>query len=603
LLDGGAVPVHNGPFGFHRHRMTAARPLIRLLLIEDNPGDARLVREHLSDASGGQAFHQEGAGTLEEAARLLESETFDVALLDLNLPDGTGLETLARVQAAAPSLPLIVLTGSDDEAMAVAAVREGAQDYLVKGRIDGDLLAQAIRYAIERKRVQEDLRAAKNDLERRVEERTAELREMNARLQVEIAERAQAQQQASEWLAREQAARALVESANRNKDEFLAILSHELRTPLNAILGWAEILRTGDPTHAESREGIEIIERNARAQARLVEDVLEVSRIICGKLRLNLRQTDLIAVIDAALSSVRPAANAKAIAVRRQLDPAPVFVEADGDRLQQVVWNLLSNAIKFTPRGGIVTISTHGVGDFVEIGVSDTGMGIKPDFLPFVFDRFRQSDASITRAHGGLGLGLSISRHLVEMHSGAIFADSAGEGAGASFIVRLPLLQVAPRKAGDHASPDGAAAAQAKPVPSPLEKVRVLVVDDEPDSRRLVVRLLTRGQAEVREAGSASEAFELLNEWAADVMISDIAMPGEDGYSLIARLRASPVERLRNLPAVALTAFVRPEDRTNALEAGYQIHLSKPCEPGAILSAVLSLTKAANGSHAAPLKE
>ncbi len=437
-----------------------ARQTIRLLLIEDNPGDARLVREHLADASGALSFEIQAAPTLAEAMTATTGQAApDMVLLDLSLPDSHGLETLARWQAAAPTLPVIVLTGSDDEALAVAAVREGAQDYLVKGRIDGGLLVQAIRYAIERKLVQEALREAKEGLERRVEERTAELRASNGQLQSEIAERTLAQHQAAELLKREQETRQLVESANRSKDEFLAILSHELRTPLNAILGWVEILRTEEPTRAELREGVEVIERNARAQARLVEDVLEVSRIVCGKVRLNIGSVDLSAVIDAALTSARPAAAGKAITLRQVVEPVSAL-PGDADRLQQVVWNLLSNAIKFTPRGGDVSVHAGQADGHVKIEVRDTGIGIKPDFLPFVFDRFRQSDGTITRTHGGLGLGLSISRHLVEMHGGTISAASAGEGHGAVFMVSLPLRRAAdvPMDGDTFVSPQGKAA-------------------------------------------------------------------------------------------------------------------------------------------------
>ena len=571
------------------------RPSILLLLIEDNPGDARLVREHLLDASGTQRIDVEAAPTLAEGIAYLErGETPTVVLLDLSLPDSFGLETLARWLTAAPALPVIVLTGSDDEALAVNAVREGAQDYLVKGRIDGGLLVQAIRYAIERKRVEEDLRLAKTSLEHRVAERTAELREINAQLQGEIAERTLAQQQAAELLKREQAARLEVEAANRSKDEFLAILSHELRTPLNAILGWSEILRTGEPTRAEVIEGVEVIERNARSQARLVEDVLEVSRIICGKIRLNLGRVDLVAVVDAALASAHPAATAKGITLRPLVDPLPGQSPGDSDRLQQVVWNLISNAIKFTPRGGEVTVRARQDETRTEIVVSDTGIGIQPDFLPFVFDRFRQSDATITRSHGGLGLGLSISRHLVEMHGGTVSAASGGEGQGATFTLSLPLEL----PDGHSLEGDGSASRNglldAAPAGSPgLTNVRVLVLDDETDSRRVVVRLLTRAGAVVREADSASLVTGILTEWPADVLISDIAMPGEDGYSLIRRLRASSKVAWRTLPALALTAFARPEDQAQALNAGFQMHLPKPFEPANLLAAVTSLASLA----------
>ncbi len=570
--------------------MSASSP-IRVLLVEDNAGDARLVREHLSDVQGGQAFALEHAQTLSVAIGSLASSRPDMVLLDLSLPDSFGLETLERWQRTAPDLPVIVLTGSDDEALAVTAVREGAQDYLVKGRIDGDLLAQAIRYAIERKRVQEDLRLVNDELERRVEARTAELRDSNLRLQSEIAERTLAQQRAAELLESEQAARQMVESANRSKDEFLAILSHELRTPLNAILGWAEILRSGEPDRSEMREGIEVIERNARAQARLVEDVLEVSRIICGKVRLRLGPLDLTSVIDAALTSARPAAAAKGVSLRRIVDAMPVSIQGDPDRLQQVVWNLLSNAIKFTPGGGTVTVrATQANGQSV-VEVIDTGIGIKADFLPFVFDRFRQFDGSITRSHGGLGLGLSITRHLVEMHGGTITASSDGDGKGALFTILLPLSAGGEPVPGTEASDarSGRGGSGAAPGLPSLESYKVLVVDDEPDSRRVVVRLLSRARAQVREAESVATALAVLGEWTADVLISDIAMPGEDGYSLLRRLRASPDEHLRELPALALTAFVRSEDQAQALAAGFQMHLPKPFEPAALLHAVATL--------------
>ena len=562
---------------------------IRVLLVEDNAGDARLVREHLADAPGAQGFTLEDCPTLAAAGAAFTRTPPDVVLLDLSLPDSFGLETLRRWQALAPTLPVIVLTGSDDEAMAVAAVREGAQDYLVKGTIDGNLLAQAIRYAIERKRGQEALRLINDDLERRVEERTGELRETNRRLETEIAEKTFAQQQAAEGLAREQEARREVEAANRSKDEFLAILSHELRTPLNAILGWSEILRGGESDRAEIIEGMEVIERNARAQARLVEDVLEISRIICGKIHLKWEPVDLPAVIGAATTSARPAAAAKNIALQLRVDAMPTTFMGDADRIQQVIWNLLSNAIKFTPKNGHVTTRTFRAGEEVGIEITDDGIGIKADFLPFVFDRFRQSDGSITRAHGGLGLGLSITRHLAEMHGGHVTVESEGEGRGAKFTVFLPVAipdrstQVEPPADTGNRATDAV-----RPAPS-LQNCRVLVVDDEADSRRVLVHHLKRAQAQVREAGSVDDALATLAGWEADVLVSDIAMPGQDGYSLLRRLRAAPDTRLQNLPAVALTAFVRSEDQAQALAAGFQMHLPKPFEPAAVLRAVATL--------------
>lgn len=566
---------------------------LKILLIEDNAGDARLVREHLSDSFGAAQFDLVHASSLSAAAEsgLCDGSRdgastdgcseWDVVLLDLALPDSFGLETLSRWHHQCPSAPTIVLTGHNDEALALTAVREGAQDYLVKGQIDSSLLTRAIRYAIERKRTQEALRQAKDQLERRVEERTAELRATNSRLKEEIHEREAAQVQISALLEAEQRARAEVEEANRSKDEFLATLSHELRTPLNAILGWAEILRTGEPSASELREGIEIIERNARSQARLVEDVLEVSRIICGKLRLNPRTIDLVNVIDAALASARPAAQLKSIDLSREFEPGPAMVCGDIDRLQQIVANMLSNAIKFTPSRGQVRVRLrHRERDF-QIEVQDSGIGIRADFLPYVFDRFRQSDSSSTRAHSGLGLGLSIARHLIEMHGGTIAVASEGENRGATFTVTLPALS-------ERAAERTGALAAANALPK-LPGVRVLVVEDDPDSRRLLTRLLRRSDAEVRDVGSAAEAVAALEDFHAEVLVSDIAMPSEDGYSLMRRLRMSPELRIRNVPAVALSAFARPEDKSRALSAGFQAHIAKPYEPFDLLTLLAEL--------------
>ncbi|MBV9126742.1 MAG: response regulator [Verrucomicrobia bacterium] len=552
---------------------------LKILLIEDNAGDVRLVREHLLDAFGAGNFEAVAVGTLAAAGELVRTASkpcsWQVVLLDLALPDSFGLDTLARWHGHCPSVPVIVLTGQSDGGLAISAVRQGAQDYLVKGQIDGPLLQRAIRYAIERKRGEEALRHANEELEHRVQQRTAELSETNGRLINEIRERELAQQKISALLQLEQRARAEVEEANRSKDEFLATLSHELRTPLNAILGWAEIMRTGDPTPQEIREGIEIIERNARAQARLVEDVLEVSRIICGKLRLNPQPLDLVNVLDAALASARPTAQIKHLNLVREVEPATAPVQGDLDRLQQVISNMLSNAIKFTPTRGLVRVSLKRRERDFQIEVADTGIGIRADFLPYVFDRFRQSDSSSTRTHGGLGLGLSIARHLVEMHGGTISVASDGDGCGTTFVVTLPALT---ERHGERPGALGASAALPQ-VPG----LRVLVVEDDPDARRLLSRLLRRSGAEVHESVSTAEALALLDELEVDVLVSDIAMPGEDGYSLIRRLRASPQARLRNLPALALSAFARPEDKSRALSAGFQTHIAKPYEPVELL--------------------
>jgi PAS domain S-box-containing protein len=379
--------------------------------------------------------------------------------------------------------------------------------------------------------------------------------------------------------------------ANRMKDEFLATLSHELRTPLSAILGWARLLREGQLDEKEAAEGLQAIERNSLAQAKLIEDLLDVSRIISGKLRLEVQPIDLGEVVDAAIGVVRPAAEGKEIHIERRLDPAGSQTHGDPARLAQVVWNLLSNAVKFTPKGGWVRVETRRVESAVEILVSDNGIGISPDALPYVFDRFRQADTTPRRRHGGLGLGLAIVRHLVELHGGSVEATSPGLGKGATFRVRIPLAAPPPRAEERNRPPtDAVREFTEAPGPTPpLDGLRVLVVDDEPDARRLLETVLTRCQAEVETAASAAEAIAALADFRPDVILSDIAMPDEDGYELIRRIRSMESEQLRRTPAVALTAYARTEDRNRALAAGFQMHLAKPVEPAALATAIASL--------------
>ena len=392
-------------------------------------------------------------------------------------------------------------------------------------------------------------------------------------------------------LSGERAARAEAERVSRMKDEFLATLSHELRTPLNAILGWAQILRAAEPTAADLGQGLETIERNARLQAQLIEDLLDMSRIISGKVRLDVQKVDLSAVIDAAVETVRPAAEAKGVRLGKLVDPHAGPVRGDPGRLQQVVWNLLSNAIKFTPRGGRVEVALERVNSHVEITVSDTGVGISPDFLPYVFERFRQADASSTRRHGGLGLGLSIVKHLAELHGGTVRAKSPGEGMGASFIVHLPVSPARLDEPGRHHPTAAGAApevASRRDVPN-LEGLKVLVVDDEPDARLLVARILTEGRAEVVTTSSADDALAALERERPHVLVSDIGMPDVDGYELMRRVRGMSSGTGGAVPAVALTAFARPEDRLRALHAGYQMHVAKPVEPAELVTVVASL--------------
>jgi PAS domain S-box-containing protein len=380
--------------------------------------------------------------------------------------------------------------------------------------------------------------------------------------------------------------------ANRLKDEFLATVSHELRTPLTAILGWASMLRRTEFDRETAQNALETIERNARAQNQIIEDLLDVSRIVTGKLRLDVRQVEPVSFIEAAVESVRPAAEAKGVQIRKSLGTGALALSGDPARLQQVVWNLLSNAIKFTPRGGEVEIRLGRAESQVEIDVSDTGQGISREFLPYVFDRFRQADSSTTRRHGGLGLGLAIVRHLVELHGGSVSAESEGDGRGSTFKVTLPRAAVYRRgeveARGAHAAPSASAARESG---NELRGLKVLVVDDEEDTRELLRAALGDCGAQVLVAATAREAVGLAASARPDVLISDIGMPDEDGFELIRRVRELPAESGGGVPAIALTAYARTEDRLRVLRSGYQMHVPKPVELAELVTVVASLVR------------
>lgn len=381
------------------------------------------------------------------------------------------------------------------------------------------------------------------------------------------------------------------EEASSLKDEFLATVSHELRTPLMAVLGWTHLLRSNHLDEAGEQRALETIERNARSQQQLIEDLLDVSRIITGKLRLDVRPVEPTAFIAAAVESVRPAAEGKEIQLEIIADATVGPISGDSGRLQQVVWNLVSNAIKFTPQGGHVQLRLARANSHVEISVKDSGQGISADFLPYVFERFRQADMKTTRVHGGLGLGLAIVRQLVELHGGTVEVTSEGEGKGATFLVKLPILPVYqnarnPDQAGPMAT---GRSVQDTDTSNELAGLKVLVVDDEADTCELICSILARCGAEVAAARSACEALELFHMLHPDVMVSDIGMPGEDGYELMRKVRALPRERGGDVPAVALTAYARAEDRLRALRAGYQMHVSKPIELAELVAIVASL--------------
>jgi len=386
-------------------------------------------------------------------------------------------------------------------------------------------------------------------------------------------------------------AHAEADTANRIKDEFLATLSHELRTPLTSILGWSKLLADGTLDEPASKRALETIVRNARAQRQLIDDLLDISRIITGKLRLDVRPVELAQIIESVVDGMRPAADARNIHLQTTLDSLTSPISGDPERLQQIIWNLLTNAIKFTPKGGRVQVRFERIESHVEITISDTGQGISPELLPHIFDRFRQFDSSSTRRHSGLGLGLSIVRQLVELHGGTVEAESPGEGEGTTFKVILPMISVH-RELSDvrWTRPLIESNPLTDRQPS-LKGLRVLVVDDEPDARELIRVVLTGRDAEVVVAGSSVEALAEIERQRFDVLVSDIGMPLMDGYALISKIRLLPAERGGRIPAVALTAYAGVEDRMRALSAGYQIHIPKPVEPAELTTVVAKLAE------------
>lgn len=476
----------------------------------------------------------------------------------------SGLDELAACLAAQPvwsDLPLIVLSRSGAETPSLAAVLTRLGNVSVLERpVRVTTLLSVVRSCLRARMRQYEVR-------RRLEER-------------------------EKLLASEQAARTAAEGASRTKDEFLATLSHELRTPLNAIMGWAQILAMEDARPEDFAEGINIIERNARAQAQIIEDLLDMSRIVSGRIRLNTQKVHLADVIEAAVGTVRPAADAKGVRLTVEIDADASPVLGDPDRLHQVLWNLLSNAVKFTPQDGAVELSLEEDDGHVEVRVRDSGQGISPELLPEIFGRFWQADSSSSRKHGGLGLGLAIVKQLVELHGGTVSATSDGEGTGATFLIRIPHQHVwtGDFKEGEHA---GTPPFQnsAKRMAGVIRGLKVLVVDDEPDARALLKRLLEAEGAIVYASDSAQDALHRIHAARPDVLVSDIGMPGQDGYELIRNVRSLSPDAGGATPAIALTAYARAEDRERAIGAGFQEHLAKPLEPARLISAIAELCR------------
>jgi len=407
-------------------------------------------------------------------------------------------------------------------------------------------------------------------------------------LVLDVTARKAAEDDRAALLIRERDARKHAEEADRLKDEFLATLSHELRTPLTSILGWASMIRNGEVEGPNATRAIETIERNARSQARLIDDLLDVSRIITGNLRLDLHPLNLTPIVEAAIDGLRPTADVKGIQIRTETS-GTCLVKGDPIRLQQVIWNLLSNSIKFTQRGGIVTIRLGCVDSTVRLTVADTGEGISAEFLPYVFDRFRQAEGSISRKQGGLGLGLAVARHLVELHGGSISAESAGLGQGSAFTVELPLAEERRDPARAEERRREVERRRSREGSIRLDGMHVLLVEDDDDSRKLLGAMLKRYGARVTSTKSAAEALNAFSNDVPDVLISDIGMPDEDGYQLIRKLRALPPEQGGRIPAIALTGYASRKDRERALEAGYDQHMAKPIEQADMISAIGAL--------------
>ena len=520
---------------------------LRILLVDDDAVDRLAVKRLLREAGikAEVMEHADRKGAIAAARNVC----FDCVLLDYRLPGTDGVALLRELRNGGIDAPVVALTGQGDQEVAVELMKAGAADYLNKNTLTAERLERSLRYALAIHRAEEERR---------------------------------------QLLEREHQARLEAQAANHAKDEFLATLSHELRTPLNAILGWTQLLSGGQLSVEAAARAVEIIERNTRLQAQLIDDLLDISRIITGKLRLEQKVVNVHTVTDAAVESVLPAATAKRISLVREVDDHSNAIFCDPSRMQQILWNLLSNAIKFTPAGGRVTLSEKREGSNVALSVNDTGLGIEPAFMPHVFDRFRQQDPGSTRKHGGLGIGLSIVRHLVELHGATIEAHSEGSDRGATFTVRIPVSPITAEEKTDGNGVNGFAALD-DGQPS-LEGIAILVVDNDADARGLITTILESRGARVRAVESAADAMTAIGECRPDVLLSDIAMPGEDGYTLIRQLRdRESSARTTPLPAAALTAYATTSDRAQALHAGYQAHLSKPIEPSKLTALVASL--------------
>ncbi len=574
-------------------RVTEQEP-VPILLVDDRRENL-LALESLLEPLGHRLITAESG---REALKLLLREEVALILLDVSMPeiDGYAVAELVRARERNRDTPIIFLTANlKTSAHVFKGYAVGAVDYIFKPLVPEVLLSKVSTFvdlynrSRALKRQAEDLRRAHAALDVRVKERTEELAQINQRLKAEIVERRRAEAERALLLDREQAARREAERVNRTKDEFLATLSHELRTPLNAILGWAHILESRQVDAPTLERALRVIRNNAFAQKQLIEDILDVSRIINGKMTLHITPVDMRRVVEAALDTVRPAADAKRIHIIAELaavDPTA----GDQDRLQQVVWNLLSNAIKFTPKEGEVRVTLERVENDVRLTVADNGRGIPTEFLPHIFDRFSQADSSVTRAHGGLGLGMAIVRHLVELHGGTVSADSGGEDQGSTFAVVLPVRELTRMAENPPVVPRVGAPEESWQDLPRLDGVNVLLVDNEADARQVAAAILRQQGAVVEEVSSADEAITWLGRRRADLIVSDIAMPGVDGYEFMHRVRQRAAAEGGLVPAIALTACATFDDANAALAAGYHRHIAKPISPSSLVRAAAELT-------------
>ena len=557
---------------------------VNILVVDDRDENLMAVEAVLSDPG----YRLVRAKSGREALKEVLDQDFALILLDVVMPgvDGYETATLIRERPRSRQTPIIFLTANDWGSQHVfRGYTVGAVDYLVKP-VPADVLRSKVAVFVELFNRQEALRIGQEELEQRIADRTRELAAANVALSAEIEERARIEQERVQLLRREQAARLEAERANRLKDEFLATLSHELRTPLNAIMGWAHVLGQSSQDRDTVQRAAAVIRQNATSQSQLIDDILDVSRIIGGKLVLDTTLVTLHTVIDDAIDSLAPAAAAKSIQVVRTLD-REIKVIGDRDRLQQIVWNLVSNALKFTPKGGRIDVTLSERAGDAQIEVTDSGIGISPEFLPYVFDRFRQADSSMSRRHSGLGLGMAIVRHLVELHGGTVSVESGGENKGTTFRLQLSLHAGAATGGTDSLYRPG----RDLGIEAELEQLNgmhILIVEDDTDSRNVLAVLLQRLGALVEAVASAREAFDRVSRRRPDVMVSDIGMPDEDGYSLIRRVRQLGGEG--RVPAIALTAYARKQDADEAIASGYDRHLPKPVAPADLIKAIRSVT-------------